>query len=245
MRLPVSCGVPNRAVTNPTPALAESDDSGIGELAEPTQSARKRLTGEERRDQIIDAAIPLFGRHGYNGTTTKALAEAAGVSEATIFKHFPTKDALHAAAFDRRARVGSDELMVQLQALADRGEDEALLKTVVAGIFKGLEQDSDMQRMLLFAWLEQSPEENQRLWSSLQEYPLFPFLDRWVARRQAEGQFVAGAPDLLRGAVAGLAVNYATRHKLYGLPAEHDDETVTALLAAFLLRGLRKPSASD
>ena len=203
---------------------------------------RRRLSARERRIQIIDAAITLFGRHGYNGTTTKALAEAAGVSEATIFKHFPTKDALHLAAFSQRAGVGSDELIATLERMMDQGEDEALLRVVVAGIIQGLEQDRDMQRMLLFAWLEQNPDENRRLWDSILEYPVFPFLERWIARRQAEGQFVEGAPDLLRTAVTALAVNYAIRHKLYGIPADHDDDEVATTFAAFLLRGLQRPS---
>lgn len=36
----------------------------------------------------------MFGKHGYNGTTTKDVAEVAGVAERTLFRHFPTKAAL-------------------------------------------------------------------------------------------------------------------------------------------------------
>jgi AcrR family transcriptional regulator len=54
-----------------------------------------RLDAEERRKAIIDAALPLFARKGFATTTTKELAEAAGVSEALIFKHFPSKAALY------------------------------------------------------------------------------------------------------------------------------------------------------
>jgi len=206
--------------------------------------ARKRLSASQRRDQIIEAAITLFGCHGYSGTTTRALAAAAGVSEATIFKHFPTKDALHLAAFARRAQVGTDDLIAELDALAARGEDEALLRRVFGVILHGYGVDRDMQRMLLFAWLEQSTEENVRLWSSILDYPLFPFLERWIVRRQAEGRFVAGAPDLLRAAVTGLAAHYSTRHKLYGIPAQHDDEEAASVFAGFLLRGLSRPPSA-
>ena len=218
-----------------TPALNDSVASDVGPAQEPT---RKRLTGGERRRQIIDAATTLFGRDGYNGTTTRALAEAAGVSEATIFKHFPTKDALHLAAFSRRAMAGSEAFFEEIEALADRGEDEALLRSVVAALLVSYEQDRDMQRMLLFAWLEQTADENERLWANMKEYPLFPFLDRWVARRQAEGLFVSDARELLVAAVLALPVRYAIRHKLYRLSANHGDEDVAATFARFLLRGL-------
>nr|MBA2565167.1 helix-turn-helix transcriptional regulator [Gemmatimonadota bacterium] len=39
-----------------------------------------RVTGKERREQIIDAAIQLFAEAGFTGTTTRRLAEAAGIS---------------------------------------------------------------------------------------------------------------------------------------------------------------------
>src|SRR5437660_1357533 len=54
-----------------------------------------RLDNEERRRRIVDAAVPLFARKGFAGTTTKEIAEAALVSEALVFKHFPSKAALY------------------------------------------------------------------------------------------------------------------------------------------------------
>jgi AcrR family transcriptional regulator len=55
-----------------------------------------RLDSEERRKAIVVAALPLFARKGFSGTTTKEIAEAAGVSEALLFKHFPSKRHLYA-----------------------------------------------------------------------------------------------------------------------------------------------------
>ena len=54
-----------------------------------------RLDGDERRKAIVRAAVPLFARDGFAGTTTRALAEAAGISEALLFKHFPSKQLLY------------------------------------------------------------------------------------------------------------------------------------------------------
>jgi AcrR family transcriptional regulator len=56
-----------------------------------------RLSHDSRRQQIIDSALPLFARHGFSGTTTKRISDAAGISEALLFKHFPTKSAVYAA----------------------------------------------------------------------------------------------------------------------------------------------------
>src|SRR5258708_38713806 len=54
-----------------------------------------RLDNLGRRRGIVDAAVPLFARKGFAGTTTKESAEAAHVSEALVFKHFPSKAALY------------------------------------------------------------------------------------------------------------------------------------------------------
>ena len=56
-----------------------------------------KLSAEERRAAIITAVRKVFAEKGFHGTTTRALADAAGVSEALLFKHFPTKEALFAA----------------------------------------------------------------------------------------------------------------------------------------------------
>lgn len=57
--------------------------------------SRPRLHAVERRVAIVDAAKPLFARHGFTGTTTRQIAQAAGVSEALLFQHFPSKAALY------------------------------------------------------------------------------------------------------------------------------------------------------
>ena len=55
-----------------------------------------KMSSEERRADIIKAVRKLFADKGFDGTTTRELAKAAGVSEALLFKHFPNKEALFA-----------------------------------------------------------------------------------------------------------------------------------------------------
>jgi AcrR family transcriptional regulator len=56
-----------------------------------------KMSGEDRRTAIITAAQKVFVEKGFYRTTTRELAEAAGVSEALLFKHFPNKEALYSA----------------------------------------------------------------------------------------------------------------------------------------------------
>ena len=56
-----------------------------------------RLSSDERREGIIEAVNGVFAEKGFDGATTRELAEAAGVSEALLYRHFPSKESLYAA----------------------------------------------------------------------------------------------------------------------------------------------------
>ena len=63
------------------------------------------LTGEERKHSIIKAARPLFAEKGFHGTSIREIAKAADVSEALIYKHFPSKEALYDELLDYAREV--------------------------------------------------------------------------------------------------------------------------------------------
>lgn len=63
-----------------------------------------RLSSQQRRQAIVEAVRGVFADKGFDGTTTRELANAAGVSEALIYKHFPSKASLHAAMLDACAK---------------------------------------------------------------------------------------------------------------------------------------------
>ncbi len=56
----------------------------------------KKMDSDERRASIIAAAMPLFAARGLEGVKTREIAEAAGVSEALLYRHFPSKEDLFA-----------------------------------------------------------------------------------------------------------------------------------------------------
>ena len=64
-------------------------------------SARTLQTAEERREAVLEAATRHFARRGYYGTPTTDIARDAGISQAYLFRLFPTKKALFIAAVER------------------------------------------------------------------------------------------------------------------------------------------------
>lgn len=67
----------------------------------PSATPRTRLSAEQRRPQIVDAAITEFALAGLAGTSTESIARRAGISHAYLFRLFPTKRDLFMAAIDR------------------------------------------------------------------------------------------------------------------------------------------------
>ena len=195
----------------------------------------------ERKAQLVNIAIPLFGRVGFNGTTTKAIAKAAGVSEATIFRHFPSKEALYREALQQTTRVGvgAEGFVAQLQSYADQQNDDELLRTFFRAILNGYQHNRNLHRMLLYAWLDQGKVANRRLQKTVPAHPLFNFLVGYVKDRQTEGVFHSGNPRLLVEVLIGLPVHYANRTKLYALDTEFTDEAYVEGLVRLFLDGAR------
>jgi AcrR family transcriptional regulator len=64
--------------------------------------SRRRLTRDERRARILDAAAEVFASRGYEATSIDEVAEAAGISKPVIYDHFDSKKDLHIALIDKQ-----------------------------------------------------------------------------------------------------------------------------------------------
>ena len=71
---------------------------------------RRRISGDERRESILQLTSKAFAERGYDGVRTAELAESAGVSEALIYQHVRTKAELYRAAVDRSADILEERL---------------------------------------------------------------------------------------------------------------------------------------
>lgn len=73
---------------------------------------------ERRREGILDAAARVFADRGYAETEVQQVADALGVGKATVYRHFPTKEALFLAALDARM-AALDARMVEIREGSD------------------------------------------------------------------------------------------------------------------------------
>jgi AcrR family transcriptional regulator len=73
-------------------------------MATNLQVATRRLTAEQRRQQLVTTALELFARRGYRSTTMDDIAEAAGVTKPLVYQHFSSKRALYLELVDSIAQ---------------------------------------------------------------------------------------------------------------------------------------------
>ena len=201
--------------------------------------ARSRMTGEARRQHFIDAALHLFSSSGFRGTSTRAIAEAAGVSEALLFRHFPTKADLYAAILQQKAReTGFATKFETLRRLTGRGDDRAVVQFLVRAILGSYQRDPDFERLMLYAALE--GHELARTSQQLFGEPAFAMLRDYVVERQKAGVFRAGDPSLLVFGLVALPAYFAMAHRL--LRTRHmsvSDRAATDLFTEIVLDGVR------
>jgi len=118
------------------------------EMAAPTKKRGPRLSADERRVSIQEAATRVFSRSSYSSATTAAIAREAGITEPVLYHHFKGKAALYGACLVE-AWVS---LRARWEAILD-GEPDARLwlpKVAEAG-FAALEDENDAARLWLYA----------------------------------------------------------------------------------------------
>jgi AcrR family transcriptional regulator len=103
----------------------------------------RRLKGADRREEILNAAAALYITYGPSKTTTRQIALAVGISQPSLYAHFPTKDALSYALAERSFEI-LESRMEKAEQVADH--PSALLATLISGyIHYALEEPSAYQ----------------------------------------------------------------------------------------------------
>jgi AcrR family transcriptional regulator len=173
----------------------------------------ERLKGDERRRVIIDAALALFARKGFRGTTTKEIAEAAGCSEATIFKYFTSKDELYSAILKVKSAI--EETLAKATEAAAKGDDAGVFRAVGLEALTRTEQDPSLMRLLLYSALE--GHELSHFFFESKVRHLHEFLSNYIEQRVTDGVFRPVNPLLAARGFVGMVVHYLLIHEIFGV----------------------------
>lgn len=203
------------------------------------------MAGEERKLQILRVAVRLFSQRGFRGTTTKEIAQAAGVSEAMVFRHFATKEELYTAILDHKACAS--EIADPCQLVADavgRKDDRAIFETLAFSALEHHEQDREFLRLLLHSALE-GHELAQMFWNR-NILQIYEFLGTYIEERQRDGIFRPIEPKVVVRAFIGMLIHHSLNNNLWD-PSRRllaiTNEDAAREFTEILLRGIRNDSA--
>ena len=189
-----------------------------------------RLTRADRQEQILAVAEDLFARLGFQGTTTRRIAERAGVNEALLFRHFPTKEKLYWAVIQGKCRCGQgrDELEKKLRSSDD---DRAVFRGIAEEILSRSAENPTMLRLLLYSGLENHRLSRQFFQSFLAER--YELLAGHIRQRMEEGLFRTVDPLLAARSFVGMVIYHILIQELFGgkhyqsFEPRHVSETIT------------------
>lgn len=113
-------------------------------------AARVRMTGKERREQLLDIGRALFAEKGYEGAAIEEVAHRAGVSKPVVYEHFGGKEGLYAVVVDREMRRLLDHITTALSpGSSPASHPRALLEVAALTLLDYIESCPDGFRILV------------------------------------------------------------------------------------------------
>ncbi len=201
-----------------------------------------RMPADERRHQICQIAMRVFSERGFSGTTTKEIANAAGISEATVFKHFSNKDELYTAILDNKAcDHGFEDPFAEIADKIKAKDDFGVFYGIALNALEKHRKDSDFLRLMLHSALEDH--ELARTFFETFITHVYDFLGDYIRTRQADGAFREIEPPIVVRAFIGMFIHHSLNNILWDkeqklLKISNTD--AAREFAEILLRGIKK-----
>jgi AcrR family transcriptional regulator len=107
---------------------------------------RVRMTGKERRQQLLDVARELFAEKGFDGTSIEEIAHRATVSKPVVYEHFGGKEGIYAVVVDREMQVLLDGMT---GALTEDAHPRILLERAALALLDYIEGSADGFRIMV------------------------------------------------------------------------------------------------
>jgi AcrR family transcriptional regulator len=194
---------------------------------------KTRLTSDERRASIVEAACKLFADKGFRGATTRELAAAVGVTEPVLYEHFKTKRDLYSAIIESKARQGIESVQALSERYANSNDDTGFFKALGMNIIDFYTHDPDVVRLLLYSNLE-----GHELKDLFHERGAFCFgvVSRHIERRIQEGAIRPVDPVLAARAFFGMVAHYALTGLVFGFApiAKSTEEVIDEMVDIFM-----------
>jgi AcrR family transcriptional regulator len=193
-------------------------------------------TRDIKRQDILKAAMELFAKNGFRGTTTRDLASQADVNEAIIFRYFTNKTELYRAILEEKVHQG-DNHYKEVEEMATTSDIQTFLEFIGHRFLERHEQDSTFMRLLLFSALEGHELVDMFLAAMAVRDPMV----NYVQRQMDEGKFRRMDPYLAARAFLGMFVGHVQMQEIFGQKKtrEFDRSEVVRTFVSIYLAGMK------
>ena len=197
----------------------------------------------QRRAQILRAATELFAQQGFNGTTTREIAERVGVKETILVRLFPSKRELYWAVIDEKCRERQGGRLLE-DLLASESDERKMFAALATGILERNTRDTTLTRLLLFSGLDEHELSERFFQMYVAQY--FETLASYIRKRIRDGGFRNVDPLLAARSFVGMIFNYFLTQELFGARRFHkfDIAEVSNTLTDIWLGGMLKRTRS-
>ena len=174
-----------------------------------------RLPAPDRKKQLLEIAMKLFSDKGFDGTSTREIAEAAGVNEALIFRHFRSKEDLFWAVLsDRVERRGRNRRIRELTK--SEGDFREVLVAIAETLLDRTDDDAAVTRLLLYSALR-NRELSHRFFRTYGQEKLETLADH-IRVGIAAGRLRAVNPAIAARSFLGMIVYHYLVEEVFGVP---------------------------
>lgn len=191
-------------------------------------SRDNRPSTEETRERIFTAAREIFAVRGPHGTTTREIADRAGVNEATLFRHFGNKSSLLDAMKEYFCESNEARIRSVFESLG--GDLESDLRVIATNMVAGMQRNIDLIRATV---LEEAadPDAAHAPWRApnvARDY-LTAFLEKHV-----ESGELQGSPEILARVFMGMFFSYIMGRGFWNQSLLTDERAVETFVGIFL-----------
>jgi len=190
-----------------------------------------RLKAPQRRQQLLDVATKLFAKYGYDATTTAAIADAAGISEPILYRHFKNKQDLFIAITREMSKKTLEHWQELIAGIDDPAEQ---LRAVAREFPSHIRQLSDAYRVLHNGL---TTSHDRKVLAVLKEHytQIENFFTQIIQTGQKKGVFRAMNAKVPVWQLINLGIGYA----MIGLNLSQFDHFPVEESIEFILKGLK------
>jgi AcrR family transcriptional regulator len=197
------------------------------------KSSRPRISAAARKASIIRSAAAIFGEKGFNGTKTREIAARAEVSEALIFRHFPSKEELYTAILAEESPLPG--LRKRIEALAEQRKDVEVF-TVIAETIVGGAPAPNLMRLILFSALENHELSDMFFHNHIRHF--YDVLASYIEQRIQDGAFQPVPPMVAARAFMGMLIYHRLLTVLFRATLPQEPQEIVRTFVTVFMKGL-------